>query len=139
VARARGPSRSEAARQLAADGRNVLPSAKRPASWRLLIRQVTHLFAILLWAAAGPAFIAGMPQLAVAIVAVILINGGFAFIQEYRADRAADRLRGLMPSVARVLRDDWWSTVDSSELVAGDVVALEAGDRVCADLRPRSR
>jgi magnesium-transporting ATPase (P-type) len=52
----------------------------------LLARQLTHFFALLLWAAAGLAWLGGLPQLAVAIVVVIIVNGVFAFVQEYRAD-----------------------------------------------------
>src|SRR5439155_2161653 len=121
--------------RLAEHGPNALPAARRPHAWWSLVRQLTHFFAVLLWVAAGLAAVAGMPQLAVAIVVVIVVNGGFAFVQEYRADRAADRLRDLMPATARVRRDGRWQDVDATGLVVGDLVAVEAGDRVCADLR----
>jgi magnesium-transporting ATPase (P-type) len=96
--------------------------------------QLTHLFAAMLWVAAGLALLAGMPQLAAAIVVVVIVNGVFAFLQEFRADRAASRLRELVPASARVRRDGTIQTVDVSEVVVGDVVLLSAGERVCADL-----
>ncbi len=95
---------------------------------------MTHFFAILLWIAGGLALIAGMPQLGIAIFAVIVINGIFAYAQEARAERATERLRDLLPRRARVVRDGATIEIDAADLVVGDVVALEGGDRVSADL-----
>lgn len=109
---------------MARDGRNVLPSAPRPHPVREFIAQLTHLLALLLWVAAGLAVLAGMPPLAVAIVCIIVLNAAFAFWQEYRADRAAERLRSLLPQVARVVRSGRARSVDVAELVVGDTVLL---------------
>ena len=132
---ARGLTSAEARARLAQDGPNVLPAARTTAPWRLLAAQFTHFFAALLWVAAGLAALAGMTQLAVAIVAVVLVNGGFAFAQEYRAGRAAARLRSMLPRRARVRRDGVPVEVDVAELVLGDAVLLTAGDRISADLK----
>jgi magnesium-transporting ATPase (P-type) len=96
---------------------------------------MVHFFAILLWIAGTLAFVAGLPQLGVAIFVVVVINGLFAFAQEYRAERAAERLRDLLPRKTTVLRDGRTVEVDASELVVGDVVLLYSGDRISADLR----
>jgi len=96
---------------------------------------MTHFFAVLLWVAALLALLAGMPQLAIAIAVVVVLNGVFAFAQEYRADRAGARLADLLPASARVLRDGVVHVVDAAELVVDDLVLLEAGDRVSADMR----
>ena len=96
---------------------------------------MTHFFALLLWSAGLLAFVAGMPQLGAAIFIIIVINGLFAFFQEHRAERAAERLRDLLPKRAMVVRDGQPRAVDARELVVGDVVQLSAGDRICADLR----
>jgi calcium-translocating P-type ATPase len=101
----------------------------------LLLAQMAHFFALLLWAAGGLALVAGMPQLGIAIFAIILINGAFAYLQEHRAERAAQRLRELMPTFATVIRDGTPSQIAAEDLVVGDLVLLNAGDRVCADLR----
>jgi len=130
-----GLTSTEAARRLAEDGPNELPAERRPPVALLLARQMVHFFALLLWGAAALAVIAGMPQLAVAIVIVIVVNGGFAFIQEHRADRAVERLRDLLPASVVVRRDGRRTEVPATELVRGDVVLLAAGDRVSADLR----
>ncbi|HET6530711.1 MAG TPA: cation-transporting P-type ATPase [Actinoplanes sp.] len=129
-----GLSNGEVTRRRAAYGPNEVPRPARPPLWRMLARQFTHFFAVLLWAAAALAVLAGMPQLGLAIAIVVLVNGMFAFVQEHRADRATERLRGLMPSTAVVRRDGHPLTVPAADLVPDDVVLLEAGDRVGADL-----
>lgn len=124
----------EARARLRLYGPNVLPPPRPVPLWHLALSQLTHFFAMLLWVAAVVAFVAGMPKLATAIVAIILLNGLFAFFQEYRAERAAARLQSLLPSRIIVRRDGQTVTVEARELVPGDVVILQAGDRVPADI-----
>ena len=116
-------------------GRNELPAAAVRPWWRHLLDQMVHFFALLLWAAAVLALIGGLPELAIAIVAVIVVNGLFAFAEERSAERAAHRLRDLLPRQVSVVRDGHRQLVDAADLVPDDVVLLEAGDRVPADLR----
>ncbi|WP_218591881.1 cation-translocating P-type ATPase, partial [Pseudonocardia oceani] len=118
-----------------ADGPNTLPAPRPPSPLRQFVRQLTHFFALMLWVAAGLAVVGGMPQLGIAIAVVVVVNGAFAFVQEYRADRAGQRLRELLPLRVTVLRDGERREVPAAELVRDDVVLLTAGDRVCADLR----
>ncbi len=129
-----GLTAPEAANRLAANGPNVLPVAVGKPAWRQFADQLAHFFALLLWAAAALAFVAGLPQLGVAIAVVVVVNAAFAFAQEYRADKAAERLRDLLPRSANVLRDGRVSQIPASELVLGDLVLLAAGDRISADL-----
>jgi calcium-translocating P-type ATPase len=131
---AAGLSSAEAARRSAAEGPNRIPRPTRPSPLRELARQLTHLLAVLLWVAAALALLAGTPVLAAAIVVVVLLNAGFAFAQEYRADRSAERLDALLPARVRVRRDGRLVNVDAIDLVRGDVVELEAGDRLAADM-----
>ena len=128
-----GLSAAEAAARLAADGPNELPVPRgRPAILRLA-GDLVHAFALMLWVAAALAWIAGLPALTVAIAAVVVLNAGFAFVQEERAGRAADRLRRLMPTRVNVRRDGSTVVIDATEVVRGDRVLLEAGDRIPAD------
>jgi magnesium-transporting ATPase (P-type) len=90
---------------------------------------------LLFWVAGALAFIAGLPELGLAVFVVILLNGVFAFVQEQRAIHAAERLRDLLPRQVTVVRDGMVTHVHAEELVAGDTVLLEGGDRVSADLR----
>lgn len=115
-------------------GANVFPKRGRPSPWAQLARQMVHFFAIMLWIAGLLAIVAGMPQLGVAIFIIIVINGSFAFLQEYRADRALERLSDLIPQRAIVVRDGTRHEIDVQELVVGDIVLLGPGDRVPADM-----
>jgi calcium-translocating P-type ATPase len=133
-----GLTEAEVVERRARDGPNALPPPHRTPVVVQLLEQWTHFFALLLWVAAALALVAGMPQLGVAIVVVILINGTFAFVQEYRAERAAARLQDLLPKRVSVRRDGQLRVVDAAELVRDDVVLLSAGDRVSADLVLRS-
>ncbi len=116
-------------------GPNLLPAAEQRPWWRHLLDQLVHFFALLLWMAAGLALLAGLPELAVAIAVVVLVNGVFAFAEERGAERAAARLRELLPRQVTVVREGHRCQLDAAALVPGDVVLLDAGDRVPADLR----
>ena len=130
-----GLSSTEAARRLVVNGHNVLPVARRRSVVAAFAAELVHFFALMLWVATLLAWLAGLATLAVAIAAVVVLNAGFSFAQERRADRAADRLRVLLPSEVRVRRDRTVIGVDASEVVVDDVLILEAGDRVPADGR----
>ena len=129
-----GLTSAQAAESLARVGPNVLPRAEQVPVWRRLTKQFVHFFALLLWVAAALAIVGGMPALGVAIVAVVLVNGVFAFVQENRAERAAAGLRDLLPVFATVLRDGREQQVTADLIVPGDVVLLAAGDRITADM-----
>ncbi|MDP3635754.1 MAG: cation-transporting P-type ATPase, partial [Azonexus sp.] len=137
-----GLSTAEAQRRLKEFGANRIDEVKGAPQWRQFLRGFTHFFALILWVAAGLAFFAesrnpaeGMWQLAVAIVAVILINGTFSFWQEYRAEQAIAALRKLLPQHVKVMRDGALFTLLVESLVPGDVILLEEGDNVPADCR----
>jgi magnesium-transporting ATPase (P-type) len=130
----RGLTSADARQRLIRDGPNLMPEAEHRSVVREFTRQLTHLLAVLLWVAVALALLAGMAALAVAIAVIVVLNAVFAFWQEYRADRSAERLRRLLPTATRVLRDGRPTMVDTSELVVGDVVLLAAGDRIAADL-----
>jgi calcium-translocating P-type ATPase len=130
-----GLSGREAARRLVAYGPNALHRRGGRHVWRELGRQFTHPLALLLWAAAGLAWLAGIVAVAVAIVIVILLNAVFAFFQEMQAERAVEALQAYLPQHATVLREETPVVVEAVELVPGDVLLLEEGDRISADAR----
>ena len=130
---ATGLTSEEARRRLAESGPNVLSEAKGP-NWAARFgRNFIHLFALLLWGGAGLALLAGTPELSVAIVAVIVVNAIFSFAQEFRAERAVEALKRILPQHARVRRDGRPQEITAEELVPGDIVLLAAGDRISAD------
>ncbi len=129
-----GLTSTDAAARLAIDGLNQLPPPPRPHMWRKLFGQFSHFFALMLWVAGALALVAGMPQLGIAIFVVIIVNGVFAFVQEQRSERAAERLQDLLPIGVVVRRDGYPLMLDASQVVVGDVVVLSPGDRVPADI-----
>ena len=100
-----GLSHEEAAARLELAGPNRLPQARGPGLPRQFAAQLLHFFALLLWVAAVLAFVGQMPQLGWAIIAVVVVNGAFSFVQEYRAERATRALAALLPEEATALRD----------------------------------
>jgi magnesium-transporting ATPase (P-type) len=131
----RGLSQEEAKRRLEKYGTNVLEKVRGKPLVLRFTTNLTNLFAILLWIAGILAFIAHIPQLGWAILAVIFINALFSFWQEYKAEKAVEALRELIPSYSRVLRDGKEEKILTSEIVPGDAVLLEGGDKVPADGR----
>ncbi len=138
----RGLSAVEAAQRLSHDGRNELPPPRRPSLMLRFARQFTDLFAVMLLVAAGITVLAyllstprpaGDLELAIAILAVVLINAGIGFGQEYAAERTAEALRAMVPHTTQVVRDGERVQVPASDLVVGDLVVLAAGDAVPAD------
>jgi magnesium-transporting ATPase (P-type) len=99
----------------------------------VFVSQFTHTLALLLWFAGGLAFAAGIPELGGAIVAVVGLNGIFAFVQEYRAEQVVASLMRRVAVRARVMRDGTLQTLAAIDLVPGDVVHLGQGDIVPAD------
>lgn len=130
-----GLSSSQVERSRREHGSNEIPGPRRPSRLWLLLRQFTHFFAVLLWVSAALALVARLPELAIAIVAVIVFNGVFAFIQEERSNRATARLTALLPRRVTVMRDGRLQWISTLEVVVGDVVVIEAGDAVPADCR----
>jgi potassium/sodium efflux P-type ATPase len=132
---AAGLTEAEAAARLQQYGRNALKEAQGTPIYVKLAANFTHLMALLLWVGGIMAFIGQMPQLGAAIWMVNLINGAFSFWQEYRAEKATEALRKLLPAYARVLRDGTAQRVTAETLVPGDVLLLSEGDHLSADAR----
>ena len=114
-------------------GDNQFSPARTVPAWRRLLAELTHFFALLLWVAAVLAFIAGLPELTVAIALVVVINALFAFAQERKAEHAAAAMQDLVPRKVLVRRNGEQRQVPAAELVVDDIVLLVAGDRVPAD------
>jgi calcium-translocating P-type ATPase len=130
-----GLSTAEAGRRLAEYGPNELRRHGGARWWRELVRQLVHPLALVLWLAAALAWIAGTAVLAVAIVAVILINAVFAFLQERHAEHAVEALNRYLPQRASVLREQRQQELDVRQLVPGDILLIAEGERVSADAR----
>jgi Ca2+-transporting ATPase len=139
-----GLTAAEAASRLAALGPNELRAARRPPLIGKVLAQFTNLFALVLLSASVITFISyliqsprdtGSLELAVAIAAVVLLNGAIGFFQEYSAEKTAEALQALVPHAARVRRDGALADIPARGIVRGDVFVLEAGDDICCDGR----
>ena len=116
-------------------GPNKLAEAKKKSPLIKLLKNFTHLMAILLWFGGFVGIVAKMPQLAIAIWMVNVINGLFSFWQEFRAEKATEALKKMLPTFARVLRDGTEQKIMAEDLVPGDVILLAEGEHISADCR----
>ena len=130
-----GLSSDEAARRLSEHGPNQLEEFYKPSKLRLFLRQFENYLIIVLIFAAAVSWIAGETTNAYAIFGIIFFISLVGFFQEYRAERAMDALREMVAPEANVLRSGKMTRIPVRELVVGDVVYLEAGDKVPADGR----
>jgi potassium/sodium efflux P-type ATPase len=125
----------EAERRLYRFGPNAIREVRRAPLVLKFLANFTHLMAVLLWVGGIVAFAAQMPQLGVAIWMVNVINGAFSFWQEFKAERATEALRRMLPSFARVVRGGEDQRVAAEALVPGDLMLLAEGDHISADAR----
>jgi Ca2+-transporting ATPase len=132
---ARGLKEVDARNRRSQYGFNELPEPQGRSLILRFIDQLTHFMALLLWVAGILAFVSGTPELGWAIWAVIWINALFSFWQEFRAEQALSALKQMLPAQVKVYRDETLQSLPVRELVPGDVMQLEEGDRVSADAR----
>ena len=125
----------DVAHRLARHGPNAIDEAHRRRPLLMLLRQVSDPMVLVLLGAAVLASLLGEPQDVAAILVIVVLNALLGFAQEYRAERALAALRSLAAPVARVRRGGETQVVPAAEVVPGDVVLLEAGNLIPADLR----
>lgn len=130
-----GLTLDEVTRRRAEYGDNVLVTAAKRGPLRMLLAQFTDVMVLVLLAAAAVTAVVGDPEDIIAILAIVVLNSALGFVQEYRADKAMTALGAMAAATARVRRDCAEQTVQPHELVPGDIVLLEAGTVVPADLR----
>ncbi|WP_132222988.1 calcium-translocating P-type ATPase, SERCA-type [Laceyella sacchari] len=132
---ASGLSDKEAKERLKQVGPNQLAEGEK-ASWlSLFIEQFKDFMVLVLLIATLISGLLGEYTDAIAIIAIVLLNAVLGFIQEMRAEKSLSALKKLSAPTAKVLREGEWKRVDASQLVPGDVIMLESGDRIPADVR----
>jgi Ca2+-transporting ATPase len=130
-----GLSEHDAQQRFEREGPNELPEPRPPSLIRLFFSQFTS---VIVWVLIGAAVVSGVLEDwldAAAILAIVLFNGVLGFIQEFRAERSLAALRNLSMATARVFRDGVLRSIPARQLVSGDLIHLEAGDRIPADAR----
>mgnify|MGYP000547227660 CR=1 FL=1 len=130
-----GLSAAVAKQRLAEFGPNTLPEKKQRALLMILLEQFRDFMILVLLAAALISGLVGEPQDTIAILVIVLLNAIIGAVQELRAERAVAALRQMSAPEAHVVRDEQGVAITAAELVPGDVVVLQAGDIVPADLR----
>src|SRR6516165_3975194 len=132
---ANGLRAAEASRRLAQYGPNRLPEGKRTGPFQRFLSQFNN---ILVYVLLGAGFAKLMLNLwidAAIILGVVVINALLGFIQEGKAEKALDSIRNMLSAEARTIRGGDTRMISADELVPGDIVLLESGDKVPADLR----
>jgi len=130
-----GLTSKQAQENLAKYGRNELVEEKKAGPVRLFLGQFMDILILILIIAAVAAYYVGDALDAIVILIVVLINAIVGFVQEYRAEKAMEKLKGLISAEAVVIRDGQEQKVTAGDLTRGDIVLLEEGDKVPADLR----
>ncbi|MCZ8133912.1 MAG: HAD-IC family P-type ATPase, partial [Algoriphagus sp.] len=130
-----GLIQSEAEKRLEKYGPNALLEKKKKPAWLLFLAQFKDFMILILAAAAVISGIVGDLTDTIIILVIIVLNAVLGFVQEYRAEKAMDSLKKFTETQTKVFRDGQLTTLPSKDLVPGDIVALEAGNMVPADLR----
>ena len=124
-----------ARQRLAEHGPNQLADTHQKTSWQLVVHQLADVMILVLLAAAGVSVLIGEAKSAYVILAIVVLNAVIGFVQEFRADKALEALQKMSASHAQVLRNGQAQQVPTAGLVPGDVVLLEAGNVIPADVR----
>jgi len=130
-----GLDREEANRRLKKYGRNELETKIEMPTWLLFLSQFKELLVIILIIGGLIAYFIGDYRGGTIIFIIVLVNAIIGFVQEYRAGKIVDALKGLLRSSAKVVQEDELIEVDPEELVPGDIVRIEEGDKLPADVR----
>ena len=130
-----GLSEEEAQKRLAWHGPNELEVEEAPSALRIFLRQFKNVLIIILLIAAAFSLLAGESIDAQLILLIVLLSAGLGFLQEYKAEKAIDSLKKMLSPSSMVLREGDKTEIPSKNLVPGDILLLEAGDRVPADAR----
>ncbi len=130
-----GLTQAEATQRLAVQGPNSLKKLRTEPAIVKYFRQFKDLMILLLLGCAGVAFYLDDARTGGILVSIVLINSLIGFAQEHKAEKVMESLKSLMVPEAKVLRDGHMTTIDSSQLVVGDIIQIEEGDSIPADGR----
>jgi Ca2+-transporting ATPase len=131
----KGLDEEEVQKRLSSYGPNRIQSTKTTTWYQIFFRQFTDVLIIILFIASVISFAIGESKDAIAILLIVFLNGIFGFVQEFKAEKAIEALQKMLSLHCNVLRDGVKKEIDSVMLVPGDIVFLEIGDKVPADLR----
>jgi len=131
----KGLHAAAATQRLSEEGKNEIEDVKKKTIAQMLLHQVTDFMIIILIAAAIISGFIGDVTDTIIILVIVVLNALVGFIQEYRAEKAMEALKSMVPSTTRVIREGKHIDIPAVDLVPGDVVVLEAGNSIPADVR----
>ncbi len=131
----KGLATADAEKRLAEHGPNELTAEFRVPKWLLFLSQFKDLLVIVLIVAAAISFAIGSVRDGTVMLIIVAINATIGFVQEYKVSRILESLKNLIRSPAKVLRDGELAELSQDKLVPGDIIHLEAGDKIPADVR----
>jgi len=135
VDRKTGLAQKEVKKRLKQYGPNVLKQKSTISIWDILLTQFKNIIVVLLIIASSISFFIGDIVEAIAIFAVIIINALFGFITEYRAEKSVEELKRMVTTHAKVLREGQVKKIEAADIIPGDILIIEEGDRITADGR----
>ena len=130
-----GLTNAEAARRLEQNGLNALRHTHHESAIIIFLRQFKNLFVVILLISATFALFLSDEKTAAILIVIALVNASVGFFQEHKAETLMDKLEHLLVSKAKVIRNGELKSIGATELVLGDIVYIEGGDSVPADLR----
>jgi len=130
-----GLSEAEAKNRSEIYGENELISITKTPWYMVFIRQFTNVLILILFAAAAISLAIGEIGDAITILVIIILNGVLGFVQEFKAENAIESLKKMLHPTCKVLRESKEQIINAKMLVPGDIVLLEIGDKIPADLR----
>lgn len=128
-----GLSTREAIYILERDGKNALKHKKAVSPLRIFVNQYKDIMTVILLICTIVSVLMGEYVEAIAIAAIVLMNGVLGFIQEYKTEKTLEALKGMSSPMARVYRDGLLVQIASSDIVIGDIIKLKSGDKIPAD------
>ncbi|WP_163970718.1 calcium-translocating P-type ATPase, SERCA-type [Oceanobacillus halotolerans] len=135
VTASRGLSTKQVEERKKQYGENELEKEKNTSKWLLFLKQFQDFMVLVLLAATLIAGLLGEYIDAIAIMVIVLVNGLIGYFQEQKAEKSLAKLKELSAPAASVLRDGEWVTIPSKDVVIGDVIRMQSGDRISADVR----
>ena len=128
-----GLSEKEARRRLEKYGTNTITRKKKISAFKILVEQFYDFMVLILLVSTGISAFMGETTEALTIIAIVVVNAVLGFMQEYKTEKTLDALRNLAAPTAKVIREGEMCSVPAETVVPGDLIALEAGDRIPAD------
>lgn len=128
-----GLTDKEAKYKLQKHGLNILAERKKISPLKILFQQFTDLMVIILMISTVISGLMGEMTEAVTIIAIVVVNAIMGFVQEFKTEKTMEALKSLAAPSAKVIRNEQQVSIPAEEIVPGDVLVIEAGDRIAAD------